>query len=195
MPERSRGAYLFTEFLEQGGRGRGFSRGVVEQAGDHGENGGVVAQREPAFLRNAGEQGVEFVEGRGGERAVGGVDAADPGEFIVEHQTKGAAAADDGKTVRRLGGNHKEVAGAGGVPAAADGLHPFAGEVEDELGEVVAMRRDLDLTVAVELELAQDKTQRVNRDFLDKQRTPGEQGVGCVLAQVGIVLTQAGALA
>ena len=102
--QRSRGAYLFTEFLEQGGRGRGFSRGVVEQAGDHGENGGVVAQREPAFLRNAGEQGVEFVEGRGGERAVGGVDAADPGEFIVEHQTKGAAAADDGKTVRRLGG-------------------------------------------------------------------------------------------
>jgi hypothetical protein len=26
--QRSRGAYLFTEFLEQGGRGRGFSRPV-----------------------------------------------------------------------------------------------------------------------------------------------------------------------
>src|SRR6185369_1743159 len=84
----------------------------------------------------------------------------------------------------------EEVARAGAASAAVDRLHPFASEIEDELREVVAVRRDLGVPVAVQLKLAQHEIQRVDFNFLNKQRTPSGHRVGYVLAKAGKVLTQ-----
>lgn len=162
---------------------------MFEEAGDNGEDGGIVGEGEPPLARDAGKQAVEFIESGGRQRTVRGADLARPFEFVVEHETKRAAAAGDREAVWHLGGNHKEVARAGAAAASLDRLHAFAREIENQLGERMAVRRDLGIAVAIELELAQDEAERVDFNFLDEKGTPGEHGVGFMLAKVGNVLT------
>ena len=143
---------------------------------DGGAAGRIVGQGEAAFAGDAREQGVEFVQGRGRERAMGGADAAGVLEIVVEHEAEGPAAAGDGKAVRNLRRNHEEVPAAGPAAAAVHGLHALARKIENQLRVGVPMGGDLGVTVAVELKFAQDEVQRVDFDFLDQQWTPGEHG-------------------
>ena len=80
------------------------------------------------------------------------------------------------KAVRHAGGDDKEVAGARGVPAFRDQLHPLARQVKDQLRVRVPVRRHLGLTVEVELEFVQHQAQGVNLDFLDKNGVPCAHG-------------------
>lgn len=174
--ERSGGANAVAEFFEKREDGRVGDGRVVEETGHDGEDRRIVGQREPAFARNAREQRVELVQSRGREGAVGGADAAGVLELVVEHKTERAAAAGDGKAVRNVRRDDEEVPGASPAAPAVHGLHAFAGKVENQLRIGVAVGCDLRVAMAVELEFAQDKIQRVDFDFLDEQGTPGEHG-------------------
>ncbi len=154
FPERRRGADMFAEFFEKRGSGRGCGGRMVEQAGDDGEDGRIVGQGEAAFAGDARKQGVELVQRRGRERAMGGSDATGVLEFVVEHEAEGPAAAGDRKAVRNLRRNHKEVPSAGPAAAAIYGLHALARKIENQLRVGVIMGGDLGVTVAVELEFA-----------------------------------------
>ena len=101
------------------------------------------------------------------------------------------SAAGDGKPVRQPGGNHEQITGAGATAPAGDGLNTFPGEVENQLGEIVAVGCDLGVAVTVVLKFTQHESQRVDFDFLNEEWAPGEHEVGGVLAKVGNVLTQA----
>lgn len=86
--------------------------------------------------------------------------------------------------------NYKKIPGSGAAAPSVDGLNAFAGEVEHELRVGVAMWCDFGIAVAVELQLAEHKAERVDFYFLNQEWAPGEHGIGFVLAKVGIMLTQ-----
>lgn len=110
--------------------------------------------------------------------------------LVVEHQAQWPARLQRGKTMRRAGRDNEQIAGTGVTLATIDDLQAFAGQKEDKLRIIVLMRADFRVTVAVELEFAQHKTEGVNLDLLDEDWTPGGH-VGNMLSKVGNVLTQA----
>lgn len=86
--------------------------------------------------------------------------------------------------------DHEKIAGAGAAATAVDGLDALPRQIEHQLRVGVAVGGHLGIAVAVELQLAQHKAERVNFNFLNQEWTPGEHGVGFVLAKVGVMLTQ-----
>lgn len=133
---------------------------------------------------------MKLIEFGGSEQAVMGAEADGVVDFVVEHEAERPAVAAEGETMGCAGRDNEEIAGARHPAASADVLHAFAAEVEDELGVVMRMRGNLGLAVAVELEFAQHKAERVNFDLLDEDGAPSEHEVGFVLVKVGFVLTQ-----
>lgn len=164
---------VFAEFIEERSDRRRGGRRLVEQAGDDGENGRIVAQREPALAWDAGQLSVQLIERGRRQRAVGGATPAGCFGLVVEHEAERAALAGDGETVGCRLGNYKKVTGAGSAAATVDRLFTFAGQIENQLDVVVGVRCNLGVAVAVELQLPQDEAQSVNFDLLNQQRLPG----------------------
>lgn len=155
--KRFRGAQAFAHAGDEGG-GRERERLVVglgrlEQAGDDGEHGRIIGEREAAFGRHSGEQGVQFVERL--LRQVAVEHARAWAALVFEHEAERATVARHGKPVVHAGRDDEQVARARFDAFFAQHLHALAGEIEDELVIGVRMRGDLGLAMAVELKFSQ----------------------------------------
>lgn len=144
------GAHAFDHGGGRGGQGGGGGASWFQEAGDHGDDGGVVGEHEPSLGGDFSEEAVEFVQGVLGEATMKET-AGGPAFFVVEHKAEWPTVAGGGVAVGHARWDDEQIAGVGLVAFIADDLAAFAGEEKDELGEVVGMGGDLGFAVSVEL--------------------------------------------